>query len=287
MTPFLDDRVLGHLKHVIEQPDLTGTPYEIEREIGRGGMGVVYAAHDSRLSRRVALKIMEGDAPEAALTASLEHPGIVPVYDAGKLADGRSFYAMRLIEGARLDAYMNHPPPLRERLGVFLKICDTLAFAHSRDVVHRDLKPSNIAVGPFGEVLVLDWGLALRPGDSAERPAGTASFMPPEQHAGASGFRSDIFALGRVLDTLLTPNEAKPLAAVAARASADDPSLRYASVRELAAEIERFLDREPVEAYREPIWERARRFASKNGLLLFLIAAYIVSRFAVFFFFDR
>src|SRR5262245_33816126 len=100
---FLSDRQLDHLRRVTEQPELSGTRYRIEREIGRGGMGIVYEAWDSTLERRVALKVInEGFAHEAKTLAQLEHPGLVPVYDAGTLPDGRGYYAMRLVRGSRL-----------------------------------------------------------------------------------------------------------------------------------------------------------------------------------------
>jgi serine/threonine protein kinase len=120
-------------------------------------MGVVYLAEDRELGRRVALKVLNRTGlEEARMLASLEHPGIVPVYDSGTMPDGRVYYAMRLIDGVRLDQYRDALPGL---LRVFERICETVAFAHARGVAHRDLKPQNIMIGKFGEVLVLDWGV--------------------------------------------------------------------------------------------------------------------------------
>ena len=103
-----------------------------------------------------------GCAREARTLAALEHPGIVPVHDVGQLPDGRVFTVMMLVRGERLDACAARLP-LHDRLRLFDRVCDTMSFAHARGVIHRDLKPANIMIGPFGQVLVLDWGLA-RPG---------------------------------------------------------------------------------------------------------------------------
>ncbi|HVN17738.1 MAG TPA: protein kinase, partial [Dongiaceae bacterium] len=144
----VSDSVLEHLRQVTALPDLTGTRYELECEIGRGGMGVVYAARDRELNRRVALKVLEVPlSGEAQLIARLEHPSIVPIFETGTLADGRSFYAMKLVSGTRLDFYAEADHPLVERLRVIRRVAEALAFAHSRAVIHRDLKPQNIMVG--------------------------------------------------------------------------------------------------------------------------------------------
>jgi eukaryotic-like serine/threonine-protein kinase len=175
---FLSDGALERLREGAEAPDLVGTRYRLLERIARGGMGVVYAAEDENLQRRVALKVLEvpgtdGDLAnrlirEARVLAALEHPGIVPVHDVGTLADGRVFYTMKFVEGRRLDKHLESVISIPDRLRLFLRICDAVAFAHARGVLHRDLKPANIMVGPFGEVLVMDWGLAkiLRPANS-------------------------------------------------------------------------------------------------------------------------
>jgi eukaryotic-like serine/threonine-protein kinase len=249
---FLSDRALERLRDGAEIPDLAGTHYRLLERVARGGMGVVYTAEDEKLQRRVALKIL--DVPgtdvdlanrlirEARVLARLEHPGIVPVHDVGTLADGRVFYAMKFVEGKRLDKYIESVTPIPDRLRLFLRICDAVGFAHARGVLHRDLKPANIMVGPFGEVLVLDWGLAkiLREevsGDEREadpdatirvKPKqegttsesteisvitghgtvmGTPGYMSPEQARGDVEHldaRSDIFSLGALLRFLLT-----------------------------------------------------------------------------------
>jgi serine/threonine protein kinase len=194
----ISDAALRHLRAMADLPDLDGTPYEILETLGRGGMGTVYLALDRRLDREVALKIVllpdgfgeEVDRllREARVLAKLEHPGIVPVHDAGLLADGRAFYAMKRVRGLRLDEHAR-AVPLPERLRAFERVCEAVAFAHAHGVIHRDLKPENVMVGPFGEVLVLDWGVAKvrqapPPGPSLPRPL---SPSPPPALPGREG----------------------------------------------------------------------------------------------------
>jgi eukaryotic-like serine/threonine-protein kinase len=277
---FLSDNALERLREGAEAPDLAGTRYRLLERIARGGMGVVYAAEDENLQRRVALKVLDvagsdGDLAnrlirEARVLAALEHPGIVPVHDVGTLADGRVFYTMKFVEGQRLDKYIASVTSIPDRLRLFLRICDAVAFAHARGVLHRDLKPANIMVGPFGEVLVMDWGLAkiLRSGDSnsagvadpeatvfekPEQPAitgdatevsvvtghgtvmGTPGYMSPEQARGDVEHldaRSDIFSLGALLRFLLTGN---PESTTAPGANRLDKSLAAICAKSTAA----------------------------------------------------
>ena len=166
----LHDEVFDHLRDVSDWPELEGTRYEATQRIGRGGMGAVYSATDRLLNREVALKVLNVElrdteaserlAREAKILAALEHPGIVPVHDLGSLPDGRMFYVMKLVHGERLDEYIKGTKLLSELLQVFLKICDAVGFAHAKGIVHRDLKPQNVMIGSYGEVLVLDWGIA-------------------------------------------------------------------------------------------------------------------------------
>jgi serine/threonine protein kinase len=249
---FLSDSALERLRDAAEVPDLSGTRYRLLDRIARGGMGVVFTAEDENLQRRVALKVLDVPATdsdlanrlirEARVLAALEHPGIVPVHDVGTLADGRVFYTMKFVEGKRLDKHIESVTSIPDRLRIFLRICDAVAFAHARGVLHRDLKPANIMVGPFGEVLVMDWGLAkilrgkvLGPAGGADPDAtvfekpkqatsaggateisvvtghgtvmGTPGYMSPEQARGDVELldaRSDIFSLGALLRFLLT-----------------------------------------------------------------------------------
>src|SRR5438874_1186081 len=165
---FLSDRALNDLQRVGQLPDLSGTRYELGEELGRGGIGVVYAARDARLDRYIAIKVIDpdlrpvhaGDAMEQAkILARLEHPGIIPIYYCGGLPDGRLYYAMRLVRGERLDTFLARENSLLDRLRLFQKICDAVAFAHNSGIIHRDLKPQNVMVGGFGEVFVIDWGV--------------------------------------------------------------------------------------------------------------------------------
>jgi serine/threonine protein kinase len=193
----LSDKALARLRNGADQPDLTGTRYRLIAQVARGGMGVVYAAEDQRLQRRVALKVLEvpgngGDLAnrlmrEACVLARLEHPGIVPVHDAGTLADGRVFYAMKFVEGQRLDRHIESLASIPDRLRIFMSICDAVAFAHAHGVLHRDLKPANVMVGPFGEVLVMDWGLAKILKDALEPEPITTDFAQPELRIAGTG----------------------------------------------------------------------------------------------------
>ncbi len=275
----ISDRVLARLKTAAELPDLGGTPYRVIEQIGRGGMGVVYLAEDSQLGRRVAIKVLD-DAREAQVLASLEHPGIVPVHDAGTLPDGRFYYAMKFVRGERLDAFLQKPVSLSVRLRIFQRICEPVAFAHSRGVIHRDLKPSNIMVGEFGEVLVMDWGA---PG------MGTPAFMAPEQAKGEADARADVFALGKILEMVVNREARvpKPLASICRRAMETDPTQRYPGPLELSADVGAYLDHMPVIAHRESVSEWLLRFASKNKTLLALVAAYLAMRLIVIFWLGR
>jgi serine/threonine protein kinase len=269
----LSDTVLDHLRHVAALPDLTGTRYELESEIGRGGLGVVYAAYDRQLDRRVALKVLDSAlAREAQLIARLEHPAIVPIYETAMLPDGRAFYAMKLVAGARLDQHLAGGPSLAERLRVIRRIGEALAFAHARGVLHRDLKPQNVMVGAFGEVYVMDWGV--------EAVAGTPAFRAPEALLDR---RSDIYSLGALLRFMLPAPGPPALRAIAAKALSADPAARYSDVPQLLADIERFQEGLAVEAWAEPLWHRLRRFGSRNAVLLWLLAAYAGVKFLLFF----
>jgi serine/threonine protein kinase len=294
---WLSDEVLAHLCRVTAAPDLTGTRYELIERIGQGGMGTVYRARDRELDRPVALKVLdvlpEGAQAEARVIARLEHPGIVPVHDAGVLPDGRFFYVMKLVRGRRLDEPEARPAGLAERLHIFLRICEAVAFAHAHVIVHRDLKPQNVMLGPFGEVLVMDWGAAQAVGGpAAGAVVGTPGYMAPEQARGEPDLdgRADVYALGGILHYLLTdrtPGEPgprprpKPLAAVCTKALAADRSERYATAAELGADVARFLAGRRVTAHPETAWDLTRRLAVKYRTALALVFAYLVMRLAL------
>jgi serine/threonine protein kinase len=182
---------ISRLRRALDAPDLDSERYRVIEEVGSGGMGAVYLAEDRLLGRPVALKVLhledlsddgiERMMREARTLARLEHPGIVPVHDLGRLADGRVYYAMKLVRGERLDRHVGPATPVAERLGILLKLCEAVGFAHAAGVLHRDLKPENVMVGEFGEVLVLDWGVAKwtgvgpNPSDVISRPANSGS----------------------------------------------------------------------------------------------------------------
>ena len=279
-------------------PDESDTRYAERALLGAGGMGKVMLAHDARVGRDVAVKQLHTDrelAPEdrarflreARVQGQLEHPAIVPVYDIDQRPDGTTFFTMRRVLGRTLHqiiADLRAGEPLatnrytqRELLTAFATICLTVDYAHSRGVIHRDLKPANVMLGDFGEVYVLDWGLA-RVVDEDRRPGGgrlsmtgdllgTPMYMAPEQMADPSvGPAADVFSLGAMLFELLTlerlrdpasiyaPPDARPsvrapardiapeLETICVRATEADPADRYASPRALQEAIGRYLE---------------------------------------------
>ncbi len=268
------------------------TIYTVLRLLDQGGMGAVYEARDGSLNRTVALKVMRRDQDqgsvarfieEAQLTSQLEHPNIVPLHELGVDADGRLFFAMKLIRGetlaARLVRWNKQPLSaalVYEAMTLVVKVCDALAYAHDRGVVHRDIKPANIMIGAYGEVVVMDWGVAriqhagavrteraARAGArSARRGAevsvdptvltqdgdvvGTPGYMPPEQARGDSaaiGPAADVYAVGAVIYELLTgtpPVRGRTLTEIISRtisASIRRPSLARAD-RAIPASLE-------------------------------------------------
>jgi serine/threonine protein kinase len=277
---YLSDRALARLREVADLPDLSGTRYEMIAPVGRGGMGAVYLVRDAALDRRVAMKVLHFDevSEEARTLARLEHPGIVPIHDMGRLPDGRGYFTMKYVEGTRLDHYARANPALPALLRVFGKICEAVAFAHDHGVVHRDLKPANVMLGSYGEALVMDFGIAQSAETRPAYVAGTPEFMAPEQARGeAAGARADIFSLGAMLRELV-PSPPKRLAAIVAKAASPEADSRYESALALARDLARFLDHEPVSAYRESVWERASRLAARHRTALLLILAYLLMR---------
>ncbi len=276
----VSDAAIERLRGVADRPDFAGTRYDVADEIGRGGMGVVFRAHDRELDRDVAVKVTawktDSDAArlrrEARTLASLEHTGIVPVHDVGRLADGRVFLVMGLVRGERLDAHAR-ALPLLDRLRLFDRVCDTIAFAHAHGVIHRDLTPANIMVGAFGQVQILDWGLA-----GGSEPGGTDGFMAPEQATPAFDARVDVYALGAILARLAEGERQAPLASIARRATSTDPASRYPGVADLAADVRRFADGQAVLAHREGAVERAARLARTYRTPLALVLTYLAVR---------
>jgi serine/threonine-protein kinase len=334
--------------HASDLPTVDALPpagrYRVLRPHAQGGLGEVFVAEDTELHRTIALKqIQRRHADdrhsrgrfllEAEITGGLEHPGIVPVYGLGAFSDGRPFYAMRFIKGESLKEALTHfhqapdfrGAAFRQLLGRFIGVCNAVAYAHSRGVLHRDLKPANILLGPFGETLVVDWGLAkvlgrartagdgateeltLQPAslrDHEETVAGSAlgtpAYMSPEQAAGRwdeLGPASDVYSLGATLYALLTgrapfagadkgevlrqvrrgdfppPRQVQPavpaaLDAVCRKAMARKPGARYPTPLALAAELERWLADESVDAYRDPLAVRLVRWGRRHQKLV-------------------
>ena len=319
----LSDRVVARLQADMQLPDLSGTRYNLLRYVACGGMGSVWLAEDTVLKRRVALKVLDLAGPaddldvrllrEARILAGLEHPGMVPVHDAGTLADGRAFCCMKYVEGQTLAqhiATLNLP----DRLRLLERIADPVDFAHARGFIHRDLKPDNVMIGAFGEVLVMDWGLAkvgvtsLEAGETeiatAVQPTqnslrvtgqgsvlGTRGYMSPEQAGGdvEVDHLTDIFSLGAILTFMLTgsaPGELpaasgsvpRPLRAICEKAMAADPNARYQSAREMTADITHYLNGEPVSAYPEGLVERSGRVFARHRTAVVLVAVYLIMR---------
>ncbi|QEL14470.1 tetratricopeptide repeat protein [Limnoglobus roseus] len=228
-------------------PPAVGDRYDVQDLIAEGGMGAVYRAADTALMRDVAVKVMHeryNDSLharrrfeyEARITAQLQHPNIPPVHDLGTASNGCPFLALKLVKGQTLDVLLKARTDTAQDRGRFVAafeaICQAIGYAHSKGVIHRDLKPLNVMVGAFGEVQVMDWGLAKFHGDATDDTAettvattfhdpgmsddsktsagsilGTPAFMPPEQAIGAVdqiGEQSDVFGLGAILCVILT-----------------------------------------------------------------------------------
>jgi WD40 repeat protein/tRNA A-37 threonylcarbamoyl transferase component Bud32 len=255
-------------------------------EFARGGLGRIIRAKDTRTGRIVAIKEMLSStedaahrfAREAMITANLQHPAIVPVYEVGRWTSGKPFYAMKLVSGRPLDQVIASTKTIDDRLALVshvLAVADALAYAHGERVIHRDLKPHNVLVGAFGETVVIDWGLARRldesdPSASAHRVIsavpgqthigavmGTPAYMPPEQASGARvDERADVYAIGAILYHLLTgkaPYSGKTIDELLAKVKASerkklseiDPSIPA----DLAAIVERAMAPERVDRY--------------------------------------
>jgi tetratricopeptide (TPR) repeat protein len=325
--------------------------YTLSRLHATGGIGRVWLARDASLGRDVALKELRPERAgspavwarflkEAQVTGQLEHPGIVPIYELGRRpGDQQPFYTMRFVRGRTLAeaaaAYHRRrasgeagPLELRELLTALVGVCNAVAYAHSRGVLHRDLKPQNVVLGDYGEVMVLDWGLARVTGERddmaapLELPAageadatvqgqvlGTPAYMAPEQAEGRLdllGPATDVYGLGAILYEVLAgrppfrgddtaavlrqvAHEAPPrprsvekgapgaLEAVCLKALAKSPAARYATAKELAAEVERWLADEQVSAYQDPLTTRVRRWAGRHRTVVSAAAVLLVA----------
>lgn len=321
----LPDEALDRLRAAARLPEPPDSRYTLMEVLGQGGMGTVYRSMDERLEREVALKVVRAPAgrdaaawverlrAEARVLARLEHPGIVPVHDAGVLSDGRVYYVMKLVHGATFTAAAPRLE-LDRRLAVVERVAEAVAFAHQHGVVHRDLKPDNIMIGDFGEVLVMDWGVAKvfgagevapAPGTAAAPGAtdpgtvlGTPGYMAPEQAAAATvDHHADIYSLGAVLVFAATGSQptsshsagqhlaersvAPQLRAIAERCLATDPAGRYPDAAQVADEIRRFRSGGKVQAYREAPLERLGRWLRTYRTPVLLVVAYLLMRVVV------
>ncbi|MFE8604715.1 WD40 repeat domain-containing serine/threonine protein kinase [Archangium violaceum] len=290
--------------------------YAVHGELAQGGLGRILRARDLRLRRPVAIKQILSPSPEtesrfmteALVTARLQHPAIVPVYEAGRWPDGELFYSMKLVSGRSLADVLSELKTLQERLALLphvLAVAEAMAYAHSERIIHRDLKPANILVGGFGETVVIDWGLAKdlsRVEDTASTQAltathaatdgamtrvgtvmGTPAYMPPEQAAGRPvDERADVYALGAILYHLLAgsrPYDGTTSDQVLARVMNGPPpplaSLHDHIPRDLQAIVTKAMAREPTERYAtaREMAEDLRRFQTGQ-----IVGAYEYSR---------
>jgi serine/threonine protein kinase/WD40 repeat protein len=337
--------------------------YRFRGRIGTGGQGVVLKVWDAKLSRPLAMKIVLGSAQdqptgqtprvdgrrltrfvdEARIASQLNHPGIVPVHELGADESGRAFFTMKLVKGDDLSRIFEKVKRGEDGIGLpravsyLLRVCEAMAYAHARGVIHRDLKPANVMVGAYGEVHVMDWGLARVIGDAASDVSaprahatepisqvdsvrradrettpgsvlatehgdriGTPCYMSPEQARGdnaAVGPQSDVYAVGAMLYQLLTgtppyvlpgervsglvvlrqtihgppppveslaPRAIPELVAICERAMARDPAARYASMRDLASDLQAFLDGRVVRAYETGLLAETRKWIVRN-----------------------
>src|SRR3954451_12066201 len=258
-------------------------PYRLLGVLGRGGMGTVYLAEraDGEVDQRVAIKLICGGGAEAAfhdrflqerqILATLTHPGIARLFDAGHTDDGRPYLVMELVDGVPIDSYAA-TLDLRDTLALFLRVCDAVSYAHGRLVLHRDLKPSNMLVDSSGNPKLLDFGIAriLEAGalqtNTIDRML-TPEYASPEQFQGRpQGVPSDVYALGAVLRKLLVAGSAKlprDLEAILAKALRPEPEARYGSVGQFADDLRAFLDHRPVLARSGNVCYRARKLVRR------------------------
>jgi eukaryotic-like serine/threonine-protein kinase len=243
--------------------------YQLGPVIGRGGMGEVLLAHDPDIGRDVALKRMKAATPdlidrflrEARIQARLDHPAIVPVHEVGRDREGRPFFTMKRVTGTTLGQMLERGGESQQRLlRAFVEVCLAIDFAHARGVIHRDLKPSNVMLGDYGEVYVLDWGIArvLGPSEATDpthagQPStetqvgtvlGTPGYMAPEQAVDSKvGPSADVYSLGKMLLDILStkPDVAPELDAICTAARAEDPTARP-TTRALADAVQAYLD---------------------------------------------
>jgi tetratricopeptide (TPR) repeat protein/tRNA A-37 threonylcarbamoyl transferase component Bud32 len=312
----------GH-RSVVRGPLIAG--YEMLGVLGRGGMGVVYKARQTKLNRQVALKMIRagGDAGseelarfrlEAEAVARLQHPNIVQIYEVGEI-DGSPFFSLEYVDGGSLDKKLQGAPqPPRKAAEMIETLGRAIHYAHQKGIIHRDLKPANVMMTSDGVLKVTDFGLAKRlEGDSGQTGTGailgTPMYMCPEQAQGKTkevGPPADVYALGAILYDMLTgrppfrgetvldtlqqvqtldpvrPRNLQPkvpvdLETICLKALEKDATRRYASAWDLANDLRRFLDGEPIRARPSPPWERAWKWARRRPAMAALVAVSVLS----------
>ena len=287
---YLSDAALAHLRDAVTWPALPSR-YTCVRAVGHGGAATVYEARDEDLERTVAIKVLDVPdragraaarlAREALILARLDHPGIVPIHERGLLPDGRAFYVMKFINGRPLDEAAAARPVLLDRVALLERVLETVAFAHARGIVHRDLKPANILVGEFGEVFVMDWGVARsdQVAEDDDLVVGTPGFMAPEQSAGgAVDARADVYALGTILLAIAGEDSPRALRSIADRARAPAPDARYPDAHAMADDLHRFSTGLAPTAHQEALGERLLRLYRRYELPILLVLAYVLMR---------
>ncbi|PCJ59007.1 MAG: hypothetical protein COA79_11655 [Planctomycetota bacterium] len=274
---------LRELQHS-DQSNISLPDYELKKVIGEGGMGIVYIARQTSIDREIAIKMIKDKysnsdqiknkfLSEAIVTGDLDHPNIVPIHDLGSDSSGNLFFSMKHVQGKEWKDVIE-TKSLQENLDILMRVSDAIAFAHNRNVIHRDLKPENIMLGNFGEVLVMDWGLAVStiPNGKAENVSdaglgGTPPYMAPEMASGdlKSSFLSDIYLLGAILYEIISGkkphggksvkeclvnaakniiqpiNEKGELVRIALKSMATNPEDRYSSVQDFQNAIRKYL----------------------------------------------
>ncbi len=255
--------------------------FKIQAPIGAGGMGVVQLATQVALGRSVAIKMLRAEhqtpqnvehlLAEAWLTGSLEHPNIVPVHDLRLDDAGHPLLVMKRIEGETWSDLLHRGQPLEEALRILAQVCNAIDFANARDIIHRDIKPANVMVGRFGEVYVVDWGVALASGETTEF-AGTLPYAAPEMVSlpGLLTPRTDVYLLGAVLFEILTgepPHLAETVPQMLTRAFVSNPAIPHDGPLELCDLARQCMQREPSArpATARVVRESIERFLEHRG----------------------
>jgi serine/threonine-protein kinase len=301
--------------------------YAMLTKFAEGGTSTISIARDKNLKRLVAVKSLKRDADnfeerlaafvtEAKVTAQLDHPGIIPIYGLSCDDDNGIYLIMKLVDGKTLREYLKNATLnyrvqgietfdedmlLRKRLEIFLRVCDTISYAHHRNVIHRDLKPENIMIGKYMDVFVMDWGLARVLSSDKEnvddKISGTLRYFPPEVLQGKPfDLRSDIFTLGLILQEVVTLQYAVtgrdedeiidhilkgqfepivhkfnrkidyPLQTIIRKATAYKLEDRYQTAEALAEDVRRYMTGLSLSAGKENLWDRFLRFVFERIL---------------------